>query len=51
VINIENFLREQLVGCESFYKSLTKNPSSFVSKVLGTYVGLDEVVFKANLGI
>ncbi len=34
-----------------FYKSLTKNPSSFVSKVLGTYVGLDETVSKANLGI
>jgi hypothetical protein len=51
VINIENFPKEQLVGCESFYQSLTKNPSNFVSKVLGTYMGLDEAVSKANLEI
>jgi hypothetical protein len=51
VINIEKIPREQLAGCESLYKSLTKNPSRFVSKVLGTYVGLDEAVSKMNLGI
>ncbi len=51
MINIKKFPREQLVGCELFYKSLTKNRSSLVSKVLGAYVGLDETISKANLGI
>jgi len=34
-----------------FCKNPIENPSSFVSKVLGTYMGLNEVVPEANLGI
>jgi len=39
------------IGCDFLCWNPIENPLSLVSKVLGTYVGLDEEVLEANLGI
>jgi ABC-type uncharacterized transport system permease subunit len=50
-INLLNFFKAYLVGCESFYKNPTENLLSLVYKVLGIFVGQNESVLEVNFGI
>jgi hypothetical protein len=50
-INLLNFFGAYLVRCESFYRNPLKNILSLVSKVLGTFVGQDEIVLEVDFGI